>query len=132
MKKSPANDELNTPEEKPQGLLKPYEAIRSPITWVKFLTMTYQSYGSENGIKYKGPILDYCPACFGQGFITNVSGDGEACLICLTGKSKNQNLGIPFYQSKPTCEFITTCPFKERSQKQEKCHQCICKFDRKV
>ena len=131
MKKSRANDELNNPEERPQHILRSYEASKSTTTWKMFLVTSYQSSFSEGGKKYTGPILDYCPACGGLGFLGGKFGDGEACLVCLTGENKNKSLGIPFYSDKPVCQFITNCPFKEESQKQEKCKKCICKFDSK-
>ncbi len=129
MKKSRADDGLNNPDEQPQRLLKSNEAIKNSVTWIKWLTMTYPSYFFENGVKYKGPILDHCPACDGRGFIGGKDGDGYSCPICLTGKYKNNEKGTPFYKDKPICEFISNCPIKDKSQKQEKCHKCICKFD---
>lgn len=143
MKTSRANDGLNILEEKPQILLKATEAIKSIALWGKWLTMTYQSYSFENGVKYKGQILDNCPACSGLGFISTTAvrniynykanyAESEACPICLTGKDKHERLDLPYYLDKPVCQFIGTCPFKDKSQKQEKCHKCKCKFDSSI
>lgn len=140
MKKSRADDGLNKLDEKPQILLKATEAIKSIALWIKWLTMPYQSYSFENGVKYKGVMLDNCPGCGGLGFIpitvkrnvynyTAEYAESEACTICLTGKDKHERLGIPYYIDKPTCQFTSTCPIKDKSQKQEKCHKCNCKFD---
>ncbi len=129
MKKSRADDGSDTPEQRPQILLKATEALKSITLWIKWLTMTYQSFFFENGVKYKGPILDNCPACGGLGFIGSNNSDGYACTVCLTGKDKHERLDIPYHLDEPICQFINTCPFKDKSQKQEKCHKCRCKFD---
>lgn len=143
MKKSRADDRLNNPGEKPQVLLKAVEAIKSIALWINWLTMSYQSYSFDNSEKRKGSILDNCPGCGGLGFIAvkvkrNIYqyvgeyDESEACPICLTGKDKNERLGIPYHLDKPVCQFTVSCPFKDKSQKQEKCHKCNCKFDKGV
>ncbi len=141
MKKSRADDGTNSLEQKPQTLLKSNEALKSIVLWIKWLTITYQSWFFENGVKYKGSILDNCPACGGLGFIPvkvkrniyNYIGEydeSEACSVCSTGIDKHERLGIPIFSERPSCQFHTSCPIKDKSQKQGKCHKCICKFDK--
>lgn len=137
--KSPVNSG-EEPKEKHQPLLKTHEALKNPVTWGKWLTMTYQSFSSNGSEKQKGPMLDNCPGCGGLGFIGATVkknpykywgkyDEGFACPICLTGKKLHERQEILFYPDKPICQFTGTCPFKTELQKQEKCKGVTCKFD---
>lgn len=136
------NDEAN-------GDLRPFiavnEAIKNETEFILFLDRDYQSYTFDDGRKEKAAILDGCPACGGNGLIPTIAkhnlygelreySESEACPYCKTGEDKYKRLYIPYqkFSEKPICFFVVSCPITSENNKQKKCFNCRCKFDKEL